>query len=302
MLNPNREDKDIQEGRTAMKRADVKKFAVSHRKALLLGIAILSAGILLCAILLVKDFWVRQKAENELDRLRDTYVSDSLPQETDGAVLIDSSGGSTEIGREEFLNTYSIPEKTVNLEAIQEKENNDIYAWITIPDTPIDYPVVQHPEEADYYLKHNLDGSQGYPGCIYTELYNSKSWDDPDTVLYGHNLKNGEMFASLHKYSDPEFFAEHQYVYIYTPDKVRVYRIFAAYEFSDVHLVKGIDLSTSEAFTEYLDEIYRCDGPKDYFDKEVSVTAQDKLITLSTCIKNKPDARYLVQAKLVAEG
>lgn len=285
-----------------MNRADLKKTAVSHRKVLLPGIVILAAGLSLCVILLVKDFWVRQRAENELDRLRDTYVSDSLPQDAGGTALLDPSGDGTEIPGDVFLDTYGVPEKTVNIDALQEKENEDIYAWITIPDTPIDYPVVQHPEEADYYLKHNLDGSQGYPGCIYTELYNSTGWEDPDTVLYGHNLKNGTMFAGLHKFADPEYFAEHQYVYIYTPDKIRVYQIFAAYEFSDVHLVKGIDLSTSEAFTEYLDEIYRCDGPKDHFDKEVSVTAQDKLITLSTCIKNKPDARYLVQAKLVAEG
>ncbi len=62
-----------------------------------------------------------------------------------------------------------IPEKEVDFEELRENVNEDIYAWIYIPDSKIDYPIVQHPIDNFYYLNYNLDGSYGYPGCIYTE-------------------------------------------------------------------------------------------------------------------------------------
>ena len=107
--------------------------------------------------------------------------------------------------------------------------NEDIYAWITVPGTIIDYPILQHPTDDSYYLHHNLDGSYGYPGCIYTESLNTKDFEDPNTVIYGHNMKAGTMFAELHKFEDGEFFSANDEVVIYLPEKALHYQIFAAY-------------------------------------------------------------------------
>jgi len=71
------------------------------------------------------------------------------------------------------LQGYDIPDRNVDITAMQENENPDIYAWITVPGTQIDYPVLQHPEQLDYYLDHNTDHSSGYPGCIYSQYVNS---------------------------------------------------------------------------------------------------------------------------------
>ena len=71
--------------------------------------------------------------------------------------------------------------------------NPDVYAWITVPGTEIEYPILQHPSDNSYYFMHNIDGSYGYPGCIYTENLNSKDITDNNTVIYGHNVKNDSM-------------------------------------------------------------------------------------------------------------
>ena len=79
--------------------------------------------------------------------------------------------------------------------------NPDVYAWIWIPGTNIDYPILQSETEDDaYYLNHTIEKKEGLPGTIYTEKYNGKDFSSPVTVIYGHNMKNGSMFADLHKY------------------------------------------------------------------------------------------------------
>lgn len=195
-----------------------------------------------------------------------------------------------------------VPEKKVDFEDLKEKVNGDIYAWIYIPDSKVDYPVVQHPSDDLYYLKYNLDGSYGYPGCIYTERYNKKDFRDPVTVIYGHNMKNGTMFAGLHNYEDMGYFREHPYVYIYTPEKMLVYQIFASYEYTNEHLLYGHNYFASSEFQGYIDDVmgYRsmnCNRAED-----VEIGLSDHILVLSTCMANKPDNRYLVQGVLLNEG
>lgn len=212
---------------------------------------------------------------------------------TEGAL----SGEDDEPG---FLEKYNVPEKQIDFAGLQEEQNPDIYAWITVPGTKVDYPVLQHPEEMDYYLEHNIDGSKGFPGCVYSQLINSRDWTDKHTVLYGHNAQKGIVFNTLHYYEDPGFFGENPYIYIYTEEKIYVYRIFAAYESDDIHLLLGIDIDTPEKYQEYFDGIFCYDG---CFDKEIAFTPENsRILTLSTCISGKPSRRFLVQAILEAEG
>lgn len=252
-------------------------------------------------------------AQKKLDELKENYVQE-IAVEEDGGMNQSETEVEEQVKEEpsdegepkqneegNSLAEYDVWTKDIDWSALAE-ENADIYAWITVPGTVIDYPVLQHSEQLDYYLNHNLDKSSGYPGCIYTQSLNSKEWDDPQTVLYGHNMKNGTMFAGLHNYEDSVFFEENPYVYIYTENYVRVYQIFASYEFTSAHLLLSFDTKNPETFGAYLDGVFQRDGLKDNFNRELEVTAEDKIITLSTCISNKPDNRYLVQAVLVAEG
>ena len=178
--------------------------------------------------------------------------------------------------------------------------NEDIYAWITVPGTIIDYPILQHPSDDTYYLHHNLDGSYGYPGCIYTEKLNAKDFTDPNTVIYGHNMKAGTMFAALHKFEDGSFFEENREVKVYLPDKTLHYKIFAAYVYDDRHLLYSFDFSDKDVYASYLKSIYDIRDMSANIDKDIEVTEEDKIITLVTCMAGEANAekRLLVQAVL----
>lgn len=182
-----------------------------------------------------------------------------------------------------------------------QKENEDIYAWITIPGTPIDYPVVQHPKDNTFYLTRTVEKEEGIAGSIYTESYNKKDFSDFNTVLYGHNMKDGTMFSALHQYEDSTYWEGHQYVTIYTPDAIRHYRIFAAYLYDSRHLLQGFDYTEEKGCQEYLDEIWQQRNLNAVLDEKVSVNADDRILTLSTCHSMGNDYRYLVQAVLIKE-
>lgn len=285
--------------------------------ALIFGIA-----FLICVFWLVRYFSGIRRAGDDMEKLKEAYVQEENTgerEEAENTEDAEKQEGTKDAGKAPedektvsdnraegdgrvvySLEDFDVPQKEIDFQALKE-ENPDIYAWITIPNTPIDYPVLQSGEEADYYLMHNLDGSYGYPGCIYTQYYNSMDWTDNNTVIYGHNMKDGSMFAVLHNYKDTEFFADNPYIYIYGEDGVRAYRIFAAYETSDAHLLLTNNTDTKEGFAWYLGSVFGTkDGMGNNFDRSLGIDSTDKIISLETCIANKATKRYVVQAVLVA--
>ena len=175
--------------------------------------------------------------------------------------------------------------------------NSELYAWIRIPGTIIDYPVAQHAgTDQAYYLHHDLYGTPQFAGCIYSEAPSAKDFSDPVTVLYGHNMKNGSMFQNLHLFEDEDFFAEHPYIYIYTPDETYVYRIYSVYTYDDRPLSTSFDFNDSADLEEYLASTLHPREMTAHVRSDISVTAADKVLTLSTCISGNPSARLLVQA------
>ncbi len=237
---------------------------------------------------LIRNVIVEKRAENQYEELTQNTQKE--------AVVV-----TEEVSENEDELTVAIPQKQFDWTAILE-ECKDIYAWIYIPGTNVDYPILQSAEdmEEDYYLDHNLDGSQGYPGCIYTQKLNKKDFSDYNTVIYGHNMKNGTMFKTLHDYEDETFFQENRYIYIYLPDgKTKVYEIYGAYTFTDAHILLTYGCDSEESFKEYLELI----GPDTYtghFKEDIEVTEKDKIITLSTCT-NSSATRYLVQGVYLGE-
>lgn len=221
-----------------------------------------------------------------------------------GSVGGESQGMSAQPEEEpQDLSGYGITDRSIDWASLLEEVNKDIYGWIVVPGTVIDYPILQHPEETDYYLEHNLDGSKGRPGCIYTQRMNSKDWSDRNTVIYGHNMRVGTMFAGLHDFEDGDFFEENRYIHIYSEDgRILVYEIFAAYAFSDAHILMTYDFHTEEGYGRYLDTVRESAENNGHFRQEAEPDTEDKIITLSTCIRGSSSKRYLVQGVLVAEG
>ena len=122
---------------------------------------------------------------------------------------------------------------------------------------------------------------------------------DRNTVLYGHDLLDGTMFTQLHNFEDEAFFQANRYAFIYTPEEVYAYDLFAAYEFTDEHILYTYNLGSDAGYQEYLDMIFATRDMGAHFRDGVQVGIQNKIITMSTCIAEKPNNRYLVQGVLI---
>lgn len=176
--------------------------------------------------------------------------------------------------------------------------NPDIYAYIKIPGTDISYPIAQSKSDNEYYLNHTVEGAYGYPGSIYTENYNTKTFSDTNTVIYGHNMINGTMFSQLFRYSYKTFFEENQYIYITLPEKTLKFHIFAALMFDDRHILASYDLRNSSSLSSFVSDTREANGYSNYNDA-IEIGPNDRIITLSTCMPNNmPENRWIVEAVL----
>jgi sortase B len=269
---------------------------------------VFSIGIFICAVILTVQLFSRRKAEKTYEDLQKNST-ETLATAGD-ATASDASASDavkTTKNEDESRNDYSddsgiyVPDKNLNWDELW-AVNDEIYAWIYIPGTEVDYPVLQSQKNGeDYYLDHNLDGSSGYPGCIYTQALNSMDFTDFVTVLYGHDMKDGTMFKSLHNYMDEEFFGTNRYIYIYTPEDVFVYEIFAAVKFNDRNILMNYDMSNVADRTDFINDLYDNRDMSDVIDRNISVTADSKIITLSTCLDDSEDSRWLVNGVLIEE-
>lgn len=199
--------------------------------------------------------------------------------------------------------TASLPENdSVDFKELM-KINPDIYAWIYIPNTNVDYPVAQSGPDNDdsFYLSHNVYKNYQFSGTIYSEKKNSRDFKDPVTVLYGHNMLNGSMFATLHNFNDKDFFENNNTMFVFTKDKILTYLIYSAYQYDDRHILNSLDMTDSTNFRLYLDTTltqrpYYCNIRED-----IELTTDDHILTLSTCMPGGGNVRYLVQGVLVNE-
>lgn len=253
-----------------------------------------AAGFIIAIVTIGIERYQQEKGKDNYQKLQEEVANTKEVEKKTGNKI------QEEAVPEDILKKLGIeiPEKNIDFAALKE-ENEDIYAWIYIPGTKVDYPVLQHPTDDSYYLEHNLDGSKGYPGCIYTEAVNSKDFTDPNTVLYGHNMKDGSMFATLHDYEDRQVFEENPYIFIYTSEKTFVYQIFAAYKYNAIHLIYNFDLNNPEIFQNYLEQIFEIRDMDANIRQDVSVNADNHIITLSTCISGEKNKRFLVQGVLL---
>ena len=240
------------------------------------------AAAVICAAVGIRAWLQEQNAGKGYNEIRNEVKADTSAEETDDV--------------EEADPPVEIP---IDFDSLQE-QNPDVYAWITVPGTQIDYPILQSPDDNSYYLTHTIDGEEKTGGAIFTENYNHTDMEDPNTVIYGHDMRNGSMFQNLLNYQDREFFDENREVIIYTPDAIRHYKIFAAYLYDDRHLLQSFNFHNTDVYRQYLDSIFSIRDMNVCIDTSVEVDTDDKIITLSTCYGSQSDRRYLVQAVLVS--
>ncbi len=183
-------------------------------------------------------------------------------------------------------------------------ENPDIYAWIYIPGTNVNYPIVQNPNDDSFYLDHNDHQEYAAEGAVYSEMQNDKQFTDPVTVLYGHTMNDTSiMFGTLHYFEDPQFFEQNDTMYIYTPTEILTYRIISAYIYDNRHILNSFNFSERSVLQEYFDYVA---NPSSIISSVRSGTALDaatsRIVQLSTCTSTHDrQSRYIVTGELVDE-
>ena len=184
-------------------------------------------------------------------------------------------------------------------------QNPDIYAWLYIPGTDINYPVCQSTNDV-YYLTHNTQGGLDANGALYTESkYNTKTFQDLVTVIYGHNMRSGKMFGFLEETFRQGFSGRTEAI-VYlpatgnTPPREQHYELFAALPVGSSHLLHGRNFNKKSLYQTFIDEIIHAKSfDSTVIRSDVPVTINDKLLILSTCRGGgKTNERYIVVGKL----
>lgn len=180
------------------------------------------------------------------------------------------------------------------------KQNDDFIGWIKIDGTLLDYPVMHTPENPEYYLRRTFDKSYSVSGTPFMEAI--CTLDDNAIMIYGHHMNNGTMFATLHNYKDKTFWENHKTISFDTLEEMRTYEIVSVFytevkEVNDTESFKYyqyIGNLPDEKFEEYCKNIKAVS----LYDTDINLTAEDKLITLSTCSYHHEYGRFVVVARL----
>lgn len=198
---------------------------------------------------------------------------------------------------EPLMKTVRLPVDFAQLQA----EAPDIYAWLELPDTGIDDPVLQRAGADLFYNSHNAYGQYYMCGAVFSQsAYNGRNFDSPMTVLYGHSTVLGQpgAFMELNNYADEAYFDAHREMRVYMPDGMYVYRIFAACVHSNEHLLYCHDFSDETQFDAFFSSLTENTSPDSHIDAEALPQAGDKVLTLSTCYSANKNLRYLVMGVL----
>lgn len=186
---------------------------------------------------------------------------------------------------------------TIDWKALKET-NADVIGWILIPDTNISYPIVQGNDNA-YYLNHTVEKTYLYSGAIFLDAHAKADFHDRNTIIYGHNIKYGTMFAQLEKFKDEDFFRKHPYIYIFTPDKNYRCEVFSIYTTKATSPSYKTQFINDDDFADYLNMVTKNSDHK----SEYAASKLDHIVTLSTCSYEAggeaSELRYLLHARMV---
>ncbi len=175
--------------------------------------------------------------------------------------------------------------------------NPHIVGWITIPETKVNYPVMQTPDSVDYYLYRNFDGKKSSRGCLYARESCDINAPSDNITIYGHNMKDGSMFGNLERYRRESYWQTHRYIAFDTLYEHHTYEIFAVFRTSasvgeGFPYHKFADAADEAEFNEF---VAQCKALSLY-DTGITPVYGDKMICLSTCEYTQTNGRFVVVA------
>lgn len=256
-----------------------------------ISLAAVFAAIFLFSAVMLWHHYDNQKQSAEVFN----NIANLVQEETQPTQPADSTEPSGEAETEPTEPAMTAYEKYAEVYA----QNNDFVGWLYIDGTNINYPVMQTVDNPDYYLKRGFDKACSDYGVPYVQE-NCVLGISDNVVIYGHNMKNGSMFADLCKYQDEDFYQEHKAIHFDTLSGFGEYEIVAVFKtvaysqdgFKYYHFVNAEDEATFDAFIAECKEL-------SLYDTGVSAVYGDKLITLSTCEYSQTNGRMVIVAKLI---
>lgn len=257
-----------------------KKDNTTSRKIIILLMIVCAITAAASALFIVKQL-AEYKENDDVYKEAVTFASGGTETETAQA-----DSGQTEEG---FPN--------IDFAALT-AEGPDVKAWIKIPGTEINYPVT-YTDDDDFYLDHLYNRKPGKAGSIFIEAQNRPDFSDQNTIVYGHAMKNGSMFAYLLRFRNQDYLDEHPYAYLVTPDARYKVMFFSAFKASPSE--SGKDTGPwRAAFKDQYDYEAWLENMRSRSDvkSDVDVSSADRTLTLSTCA-DKGKSRYIVIGKLV---
>lgn len=172
--------------------------------------------------------------------------------------------------------------------------NPQVVAWICFEDGVIDYPLVKG-EDNYYYLDRLFTKETNSSGSIFLDFRNSEDFSDKTAVIYGHNMKNGTMFAQLMKYKSQDFYEKHPRIYLITPRGDFVIELFSGFLADGKYEFIRFDFLDDLDFLDYIDSLYSLST----FTSSVKIEPNDQVMALSTCAYDFSNARFVVFGKLI---
>lgn len=204
------------------------------------------------------------------------------PAQTDQAVEETSEPMPTPVEDDRF--------PVVDFDALK-AVSEDIVGWVAIEGTRVNYPVVRGIDN-EYYLKRMIDGKRNSAGSIFMDYRNAPDFTDVNTVLYGHNMNNGSMFADIREYRSQEFYDEHPTLMVMTPDGNHLYEVVAGYVASVDMPAWQIEFESDEDVMKWAQKALK----RSDFVSTVELKPGDRYLTLSTCTYERDNARYVLVA------
>lgn len=252
---------------------------------LLILLALLLFGGL-CVILIPKFLDYHKSWEFYRDLETEYTTEEEVPQKELERILVDMEV------------THPFSEYTcidVDGEALY-RENEDYIGWIYIPKTRISYPVVKSKDNSDY-LHVNFQKNYNYPGTIFMDRDCKNGILNHHTILYGHNMGDGSMFAGIHKFKEKDYVEEHPVFWLITPKYKLLYQVIAVNTVDpldrQLYGVDGIDYKNNLEFLEAMESLQQ----NSLVPVEYELSEEDYIMTLSTCTGN-PNVRLILSGVL----
>ena len=219
---------------------------------------------------------------------------------------LDANELGADISQEKVVTTNETVESELPPEAAPEQLqvdwkglkniNEDVVAWIQLPALDISYPVVQG-EDNSYYLHRSVEKEELFSGCLFMDAYNDPELQNFNTIIYGHNMRDGSMFARLKEYDQTDTWADGSYFWIYTEQRDYLYRIFSSHRATVNGNTFTVRFADKESYISWLQKMKDSSN----VESDVELKYGDKVVTLSTCTSGS-ETRQILQGVLVYQS